>query len=193
MTGNTVIFFLIFRYLIISGGALEQLTTPKLKEEAVVLPGENWFFYWKTSPSLWEAKLREYNGPGPLFVPIYWALHSEYSDQFDFGQNKPETDLKKLYECARNVGKELVFFIPVGPVPFLINGGIPSFLARNISLNQEEMAISVIDNKDRVNRIYSFYNPKVFQAYRKFAWHVGQYFSQLGIDCSIHVLNACRM
>ena len=171
---------------------MESLVTPEPKGVEAVFPGENWFFYWKTSPSLWETKLSQYSGVNPIFVPIYWALHSEYSDQFDFGQNKPETDLLKLCKCAESVGRELVFFIQLTPLPFLINGGIPSYLARNLSQSKENMAISVVDNTKRINRIYSFFNPKIFQAYRKFAYHLGQYFSQLGIKSHVYGLEAYR-
>jgi len=172
---------------------LEQLVTPEMKEVDAVFPAENWFLYWKTSPSLWESKLREFSGPNPIFVPIYWAIHSEYSDLYDFGQIKPETDLKKIAECGARAGKEIIFLIGISPLPFLINGGIPSYLARNLSLNKDGLAISVIDNQDRINRIYSFYDPKIFQAFRKFAWHLGQYFSQLGVSNSVYGLDAARI
>ncbi len=175
------------------GGSLEQLTTPEMKEQDVVYPGENWFFYWKTSPSLWEAKLREYQGANPIFVPINWSLHSEYSNQFDFGDDKPETDLARLNQAAVNAGRELKFFIPLTPFPFLIHGGIPSYLARNMSENRDRLAISVLDNSDRVNKIYSFYDPKVFQAFRKFVYNVGQYFSQLGLNAPIYGMESMRL
>jgi hypothetical protein len=172
---------------------LQQLTTPEIIENDAVFPGENWFFYWKTSPSLWESKLKQYNGANPIFVPIYWGLHSEYSDQFDFGEHKPETNLKRLYECSQNVGKELIFLICLTPAPFLINGGIPSYLARNLSKNREDIAITVIDNSSRINRLYSFYDPKIFQSFRKFVYNVGQYFSHQGISSSVCGLDSMRM
>ena len=164
-----------------------------MNEQDVVFPGENWFFYWKTSPSLWEAKLRDFKGPSPIFVPIYWSLHSQYSDKFDFGETKPETDLSRLAKIAGALGKELIFFVPLGPVPFQINGGIPSFLARNLAQNQDRMALSVLDNSERVNKIYSFFDPKVFQAFRKFVFNVGQYFSQLGLQYPIMGLETMRL
>lgn len=172
---------------------MEQLTTPEMKQQDVVFPGENWFFYWKTSPSLWEAKLRDFKGPSPLFVPIYWSLHSEYSDKFDFGQNKPETDLARLAKLALKQGIDLVFFLAIGPVPFQINGGVPSYLARNLSQNRDRLAMGVLDNSQRVNKIYSFFDPKVFQAYRKFAYNIGQYFSQLGIEFPVMGLDSMRL
>lgn len=181
---------IVFKYY---GGFLEQLVTPEIKEVDAVFPGENWFLYWKTSPSLWESKLREYSGPNPIFVPIFWALHSEYSDQFDFGQYKPETDLKKIAECGTRAGREIIFLVSMSPVPFLINGGIPSYLARNQSINKDGLAISVMDNQDRINRIYSFYDPKIFQAFRKFVYNLGQYLSQTGVRNAVYGLDACRI
>ena len=175
------------------GGSLEQLTTPELKNNDAVFPGENWFFYWKTSPSLWESRLKEYSGPKPIFVPIYWALHSEHADQYDFGHSKPETDLNRLLKCANEQGKELIFLLPLTPAPFMTNGGIPSYLARSLSMNKEGLAISVLDNNQVVNKIYSFYDPKIFQAYRKFVWQLGQYFSQTGNSAPIYGLNSMRI
>lgn len=172
---------------------MEQLTTPEMKQQDVVYPGENWFFYWKTSPSLWEAKLRDYKGPSPLFVPIYWSLHSEYSDKFDFGQNKPETDLARLARIGTKLGLDIVFFLATGPVPFQNNGGVPSYLVRNLSLNRDRLAIGVLDNSGRVNKIYSFFDPKIFQAFRKFAFNLGQYFSQLGIEFPVMGLDLMRL
>ncbi|MBD65643.1 MAG: hypothetical protein CME62_10585 [Halobacteriovoraceae bacterium] len=172
---------------------MEQLTTPKLIEADVVTPAENWFLYWKTSPSLWETKLREYPGPNPIFVPIYWALHSEYSDHYDFGQIKPETDLFKLIQVAQQVGRELVFLVQMSPVPFLINGGIPSYLARTISLNKQGLAISCLDNQQKINRLYTFYDPRVFQSYRKFVWNLGQYFKENKIENKIYGLDSYRI
>jgi len=101
--------------------------------------------------------------------------------------------LGKISECARAAGKEVIFLVTVSPLPFLINGGIPSYLARNLSINKDGLAISVVDANDRINRIYSFYDPKIFQAFRKFSWNVGQYFSQLGIPNAIYGLDTCRI
>jgi hypothetical protein len=172
---------------------LQQLTTPEIIENDAVFPGENWFFYWKTSPSLWESKLKQYKGANPILVPIYWGLHSEYSDKFDFGEHKPETNLKRLYECAANTGKQLIFLVCLTPAPFLINGGIPSYLARNLAKNREEIAMSIVDNSGRINRLYSFYDPKIFQSFRKFVYNIGQYFSQQGISASIYGLDSMRI
>ena len=158
-----------------------QLTTPELKEYDSVFPGENWFFYWKTSPSLWTTKLREYQGEQPIFIPIYWGLHNEHAGQYDFGTYKPETDLAKLASIAEEVGKQIVAILPLVPSPFLTNGGIPTFLARTLSQSSNGLAISMVDSENRLNKIYSMFDPRVFQAYRKFTWHFGQFLSRKGV------------
>ncbi len=172
---------------------MNQLTTPEIRNYDPVFPGENWFFYWKSSPSLWEEKLRQYSGAQPLFVPINWSLHSEFSEHFDFGQHKPETDLRKLADCAKSAGKEIIFLVSLSPMPFISNGGVPSYLARNLSLNKDGIAMGVLDNAQNVNRIYSFYEPEVFQCYRKFVWHLGQFFTQTGISYPIFGLDCFRI
>lgn len=150
-----------------------------------VFPGENWFFYWKTSPSLWEHKLREHQGGNPIFVPINWAFHVQSQDNFDFADVKPETDLKRLFIVCKNLGREIVFLMPLGPQPYLPNGGLPNFLAQTLSLDRDGMAIATIDTEERINKIYSFFDPRVYQSFRKFVWHLGQYFSLNGITSSV--------
>lgn len=163
-----------------------QLTTPELKTYDTVFPGETWFLYWRTSPSLWESKLREYQGATPIFIPLYWGLHSEHPDQFDFGSLRPETDLKRLFDVVTAVGKEAVFILPLVPAPFLPNGGVPSYVAKNIIISEEGLGCSVVDNEGRLNKLFSFYDPRVFQSFRKFVWNIGQYFSQSGISCEVY-------
>lgn len=166
-------------------GEFLQLTTPELKEYDSVFPGENWFLYWKTSPSLWATKLNEYQGEEPIFIPIYWGLHNEHSEQYDFGTYKPETDLSRLATTAAQVGKRIVAVLPVGPSPFLANGGLPTFLTRTLAVDRNGLAISVVDSENRLNKIYSMFDPRVFQAYRKFAWNFGQYLVRKGIDWEV--------
>ena len=167
------------------GGALE-LTTPEIKHYDTVFPGENWFLYWRTSPSLWESKLKEYQGADPIFVPIYWGLHSEHPDQFDFGTLRPETDLKRLCNAAFNSGRQIIFILPYVPAPFLSNGGLPSYLASNMMIDEDGLGCVVVDNEGRLNKLYSFYDPRVFQSFRKFIWNLGQYFTQAGINVELY-------
>lgn len=166
-----------------------KLTTPELKEYDSVFPAENWFFYWKTSPSLWESKLDYFQGPGPIFVPVNWGFHTEIPDQYDFGNYRPETNLKNLFEVANKVGKELVLIVPLTPTSFLVNGGIPSYLAKTMSLCDQGTVLATLDNENRLNKLYSFYEPTVFQAFRKFTWNLGQYLSQNGIQCEVYGAN----
>lgn len=175
------------------GGSLEKLTTPEIKEFDSVFPGENWFFYWKTSPSLWETKLRTYRGPGPIYIPIYWALHSEFVNQYDFGQQKPEADLKRLIQIVYNLGHEAVLLVPLTPCPFLANGGIPSYVTRSVAVGEDGVALACWDGQDNLYKMYSFFDPQVFQAHRKFCWNLGQYLSQAGVGVKVFGLNSKKI
>lgn len=166
------------------------LTTPVMSEYDSVFPGENWFFYWKTSPSLWESKLSNTKGDLPLFVPIYWGLHSEHPDHYDFAKRIPETDLKRLSEVAERTSRSLVFVLFLGPAPFLPNGGVPSFLSRTLALDQRGIGKAVIDSEGKLNKLFSFFDPRIFQAYRKFLLHLSQYFVETGIKDPIYVAKA---
>ena len=75
-----------------------SLTTPVIRDEDSVFPGENWFLYWKTSASLWKTKIESRNDLGSILVPINWSFHSDTGDSYDFAVEKPETDLNKLAE-----------------------------------------------------------------------------------------------
>ena len=161
-----------------------SLTTPVPRDQDTVFPGENWFFYWKTSASLWKTKLQEFPGT-KIIIPLNWSFHSETGDQFDFDNHRPETNLKKLVEIATEVGKNVVFFLPLTPAPFLPNGGLPHLLARSVALNNEQMAYGIIDADDHLVKIYSFFDPRVFEAFDKFVKKLGQYFSVNKISADV--------
>lgn len=160
------------------------LTTPVPRDLDAVFPGENWFFYWKTSASLWRTKLQEFPGTR-IIIPLNWSFHSETGDQFDFDEHRPETNLKKLVEIAKEVGKEVVFFLPVTPAPFLPNGGLPHLLARGLALNFEQMAYGIIDADDNLIKIYSFFDPRIFEAFERFVKKLGQYFATNNIAADL--------
>lgn len=161
-----------------------SLTTPVPRDLDTVFPGENWFFYWKTSASLWKTKLQEFPGT-KIIIPLNWSFHSETGDQFDFDDHRPETNLKKLVEIAHEVGKQVIFFLPITPAPFLPNGGMPHLLARSLALNSEQMAYGVIDADDHLIKIFSFFDTRVFEAYEKFVKKLGQYFSSNKISSDV--------
>lgn len=160
------------------------LTTPVPRDIDSVFPGENWFFYWKTAASLWRIKLQEFPGTR-IIVPLNWSFHSETGDNFDFDEHRPETNLLKLVSIAKEVGKSVVFFLPVTPAPFLPNGGLPHFLARGMALNREGMAYGVIDNDDNLIKIYSFFDPRVFEGFNRFVRSLGKYFLDNGINVDV--------
>lgn len=155
-----------------------------LRDLDTVFPGENWFFYWKTSTSLWKTKLQDFPGT-KIIVPLNWSFHTETGEKIDFDEIKPETNLKRLVDIAKEVGKEVVFYLPLTPAPFLVNGGLPHFLARSLSLNDKSMAYGIIDAEDNLNKIYSFFDSRVFQAFSLFCSELGTYFTREGIPSDL--------
>ncbi len=162
-----------------------SLTTPVIRDEDAVFPGENWFFYWKTSASLWRSKLESMVGVSKVLVPLNWAFHSETGDSYDFAQEKPETDLKKLVGIAEEFGKEVVFLVPMSPCPFLPNGGLPPLLARTPMIDSKGKVQAFVDQEGSLHKMYSFFDPRVYRAYGKFTNELGSYFSQHGLACDV--------
>ena len=162
-----------------------SLTTPVIRDEDHVFPGEDWFFYWKTSASLWQSKLEQLSANRTLYVPINWSFHSETGDHYDFAQEKPETDLARLARVAADCGREVIFLFPLSPFPFLPNGGVPTFLARHPSLDEQGKMIASIDHAGGLNKIYSFYDTRIYQSYSKLTQAFGQYLSSSGIRARV--------
>lgn len=162
-----------------------MLTTPNIIENEDVFPGEKWFVYWKTSASLWEVKLREFAMGQEVYVPINWAKHCEHPDQYDFGTIKPETDLLKLYQLASDLSIKVNFVFFAGPLPNVSNGGVPSFLAKTNSESKTGIKVFALDRNDKVNKIFSFYNPRVYQYYSKFLDAFHHFIIKSGIDAEV--------
>ncbi len=170
-----------------------SLTTPVLRDEDAVFPGENWFFYWKTSASLWKVKLESLVGVNKIYVPINWAFHSDTGDKYDFASERPETDLKKLVDIAKQCAKEVVFFVPIGPCPFLTNGGLPALLARTPMVDEKGRVVAAVDQEGNLNKLYSFFDPRVYQAYDNFVKALGEYFVTQGIACDVWSIDCCQV
>jgi hypothetical protein len=156
----------------------------------MVFPGENWFFYWKTSASLWRNKIDQLHGVGQVFIPINWSIHSDTGERFDFAFNRPETNLKLLVDTVREAGKVPVLFLPLTPCPFLTNGGVPHLLAREMSLNNQGIATCTIDNTGHLNKMYSFYDTRVFKFFSKFIIVMRQYLEQNDVEVDIWGLDS---
>lgn len=162
-----------------------NLTTPVSKDYDAAFPGENWFFYWKTSSSLWRSKLEASPQSGPVLIPINWAFHSDIGEKADFAQRKPETNLKRLTEVVESLGRKAVFLLPLTPAPFLPNGGVPHLLARIPSQNHYGLSLSVLQGEEQINKLYSFFDQRIFQAFSRFVYQLGEYFSREGIVSDI--------
>lgn len=160
------------------------LTTPIVNDFDNIFPGENWFFYWKTASSLWEEKLATTDDFDSIVIPLNWGFHSETGDKFDFGQDKPEANLVKLVEIIQKLNKKVSFLIPVGPAPYLANGGIPYLLAKEPSFYHQQVWLS-LDGEKQMHKMFSFYEPKVFKGFQKFITTFKNYLVEQKLQVSV--------
>jgi hypothetical protein len=139
-----------------------------------VRPGEQWFCYWKTSAALWEAKILEFAQHEVVFIPVYWGFHAENNGIWDFGVFNPERDLLRLSSLMTRHGRRFCWLLPVTPAPFLPNGGVPISAARTLALSPQGMHLASLDPEGALHKMYSFFEPKVFQIYASFVQEFGK-------------------
>ena len=159
------------------------------EDNEAVFPGENLFLYWKTSASLWKSKIELYPHYH-LLVPVNWAHHSDTGESIDFAKQKPETDLKKICDIAESLGKKVSLLVPLSPVPFFVNGGVPSLLSRGVMSDFTGKTQCVVDPEENLIKLYSFFDPRIFGAFSFFVGELGKYISQSGISCDVFGLEA---
>lgn len=136
-----------------------SLTTPIPDDLDAVLPGENWFYYWKTSSSLWRDKFAKFPRGQKVFLPLNWSLHFHGPGEYDFGKDRPEANLKKLITIAKEQGLKPILLLPTGPLPCLVNGGLPSSLATTLAKTDEHLPYVIVLPNGELVKIYSFYGP----------------------------------
>lgn len=150
-----------------------------------VRPGEQWFFYWKTSAALWESKILEFSSQEVIFLPLYWGFHSESSQRWDFGELHPERDLARLCQLLTQHGRKFCWLLPLTPSAFLPNGGIPAGAARTLSTTRDGLHLAVIDHEAKLNKIYSYFEPRVFKAFAEFVTAFEGFLSQHRISAPV--------
>ena len=133
-----------------------------------VRPGEQWFFYWKTSAALWEGKVLESPQNEVIFIPLFWGFHQEAPGQWDFGAIHPERDLARLTQILMQHRRKFCWILPVTPAPFCPNGGVPVSSALSLSISHDGSHLVCLDQEKKLNKMYSFFEPKVFQQYSSF-------------------------
>jgi hypothetical protein len=151
----------------------------------LVFPGENWFYYWKTSASLWKDKIEQVPAYEKIIIPINWSFHSETGDDYDFGTLRPETDIFRLVSQVNEHNRTPVLLLPLTPAPFLPNGGVPSFLARIPSVDEEKMPIWALGASGEINKMFSFFDQRIFKGFSRFTKELGQYLSAKGVNCDV--------
>lgn len=158
-----------------------------IQESSALFATEDWFLYWKTSASLWRDKIHNHKNI-KVYLPLNWGLHSEDGQKTDFGSDRPETDLKKLISICHSLGKEPILFIPLTPIPFMVNGGVPALLSRTPALNDDGTVQCYIDGNDKVYNFYSFFDPRIFSNYKNFLDDLAEFLTRHKINISVYGL-----
>jgi hypothetical protein len=167
-----------------------------------VRPGEQWFFYWKTSAALWESRIIQFPQHEVVFIPLYWGFHAEMASDWDFGKTRPECDLLRLVQLLTQHGRKFCWILPLTPAPYLPNGGVPASSARTLSVTKDGVHLAVLDHELLLNKMFSFFEPKVFGAFTGFlsafgtflgtnkikapVWGARFYYHQDGVNYSFH-------
>lgn len=155
------------------------------KQHDSVRPGEQWFFYWKTSASLWESKILEFPEHEVIFIPLYWGFHAESPGEWDFGRIRPERDLLRLTKILTQHGRKFSWILPLTPAPYLPNGGVPAFSARTLSISVDGVHLTAFDQEQNLNKIFSYFEPRVFQAFATFLRSFNQFLTENQIKTPI--------
>ncbi len=125
-----------------------------------------------------------------VFIPLNWAFHSETGDVYDFGELRPEANLKKLIDICNDLGKDFTFLLSVGPAPFISNGGYPALLARIASSLPNQASFSVINNDGMIHKFFSIYDPRVFKGFVEWIKAMNAYFKKHALRPSIFVIRS---
>ena len=161
-----------------------SLAVLEVSDREFLFPSEQWFYYWNTSAGLWETQLAGHHSSF-VSIPINWAFHCEDGEFVDFGENRPETDLARLASICESLQREVLFFLPVTPLPIFSGGGVPSLLARLPARDLTGMAHAYMNLDGRVNKFYSFFDQRVFQAFQKYVGQLAQHFKDKGVAASV--------
>jgi hypothetical protein len=145
------------------------------KQHDPVRPGEQWFFYWKTSASLWESRIVQFPQEEVIFLPIYWGFHAESATHWDFGTVSPERDLLRLAQILTQHSRKFCWILPLTPAPFLPNGGVPVQSARTLSISKDGVHLAVLDQEHNLNKMFSYFEPRVFQTFGLFLKSFGNF------------------
>ena len=156
-----------------------------IKMSDPVRPGEQWFCYWKTSAALWENKILQFSQHEVIFIPLYWGFHAESPGEWDFGNHHPERDLVRLVHVLMQHKRKFVWLLPLGPAPFLPNGGVPAWAARTLAVSLDGVHHAVLDQDGKLHKMFSFFEPKVFQSYSQFLKKFGSLLGEKKIKAPV--------
>lgn|GEM_PF-4440473 len=154
---------------------------------------DNWFRYWEVSPSVWDQVIEKNFKQDLVLIPINWGRHTFVDKNtqemsFDFGDEKPELDLKRLATILNEKSKKVVFFVPLTPYLFIKNGGVPDELFSQ-SYDEESLP-RLVNYQGRVEKVSTYFSAKTFQSFSRFLISLRAFFKAENINCKVKGLNS---
>ena len=162
----------------------------KTQELNTVYPGEQWFFYWKTSAVLWERLISESPQGGMIFIPLNWGQHHMGNMGWDFGEERPELDILRLAQTLLRHNKHFCWLMPLSPAPFLPNGGLPVSASKVLGKSREGIHYAIFDHEDQLNKMYSFFGGGVFNLFDEFVQKFGTLISSNKLKAPVFGLHS---
>ncbi len=180
----------------------QTLTTPQRLGPSCLQ--QLWFFYWRSSPHLWKQQLLDLRSPIVL-IPIHWAAHCRLQAQEQSAHQllatrtqthlpsyyfQRENDLAHLAQLADSLGIQLIFFLPLSPMPFLAAGGLPAHLAKTPLCNQQGTEMVCFEQQGQMIHLYSFFDRQVYQEYCRFLSELKLHLQQQDLKVDLYGLES---
>ncbi len=126
-----------------------------------------WFRYWEIPSKNWPDYFEATEKNQFIFVPIHWGYHFRQEHNiYDFDSNQ-DFNLGYIERLATEYEREIIFFIPTGPYPFDVRGGVPQHLFhQSVDLNSIPRVVK--NSKNELCRIPSFYDQNMYKEYARF-------------------------
>ncbi|MDH4468206.1 MAG: hypothetical protein QE271_09110 [Bacteriovoracaceae bacterium] len=156
-----------------------------------------WFFFWKHHPSQWAARLETMKqmGTTQLIIPLSWSHHAIISDRkkgsfhYDFGKERSDTDLFELMKVLKKYSFKPFFCLPIGPLPYLVNGGVPSSLVKNKTFFRDGRLKVFVDHEKNLQSFPSFYGAQIFKEFCAWIQALSNHLTSTGWDFPIYGIN----
>ena len=128
---------------------------------------EGFFLYWNSSRCDWKDLISKNFAQKFLIIPLNWSVHRK-NKVIDFGSGSDGKDILKIIQLGNHYNKKVIVAVPITPIPFYENGGIPADLCKNYTYDQSQIMRFNFDEEQKVCLYPSFYDTELFKYFSEF-------------------------